>query len=228
MPKDAYFFSHDSNARHDPKILKMRSVYKLEGLGLYWSIIEMMREQDDYKLPITNGSLPAYAFDLHCEESLLNQYINDCIEKFNLFQTDGDNIWSLSLLRRMEGYDRKSDQAREAANIRWQSERNADALHTQSERNASKVKYSKVNNIKENNTIGVVFKTFEDNFQKITQHVTDRLNDLIDEYTPEKVLDALKIAIDANKRELRYVEGILKKNGTEKKTTGKYSHLVKQ
>lgn len=31
--KDAYFFAHDCNARNDPKILALRSVYGAEGYG---------------------------------------------------------------------------------------------------------------------------------------------------------------------------------------------------
>lgn len=34
--KDAYFFSHDCNARNDPKILALRSVYGAEGYGVYF------------------------------------------------------------------------------------------------------------------------------------------------------------------------------------------------
>ncbi len=140
MPKDAYFFPHDCNARHDPKILKMRTGYKLEGLGLYWAIIEMMREQEGYMLPIDNGSIQAYALDLNCTPELLTSYITDCVSKFNLFQSDDHFLWSDSLLRRMSRFDEKSEQARGAALRRWskdmrtQCERNADAMPTQSER----------------------------------------------------------------------------------------------
>jgi len=47
MKKDAYYFSHDSNARHDPNICEMRLNYGMEGYGLYWVMIEMMREQEN-------------------------------------------------------------------------------------------------------------------------------------------------------------------------------------
>ena len=134
MPKDAYYFPHDNNARHDPKILKMRSIYKLEGLGLYWALIEMMREQENYMLPIDNGSIEGYALDLNCTADLLNKFINDCTTQFSLFSADGNYLWSDSLLRRMSKYDNKSEQAREAALIRWgatHSGRIADAMPTQ-------------------------------------------------------------------------------------------------
>ena len=51
--KDAYFFSHDCNARNDPKILALRSIYGAEGYGVYFMLIEILREQPEYKLPIT-------------------------------------------------------------------------------------------------------------------------------------------------------------------------------
>ena len=138
MTKNAYYFPHDSNARHDPKILKMRSHYKLEGLGLYWALIEMMREQEDYYLPIDEDSLQGYALDLNCQIETLNSFIKDCISNYNLFQSDNNIIWSDSLIRRMSSFDEKSLQGQEAALIRWgksnaHSRRIADALPTQSD-----------------------------------------------------------------------------------------------
>lgn len=55
-----------------------------------------------------------------------------------------------------------------------------------------------------------VFKTFEDNFQKITANTTNRINDLIDEYGEDKVLFALNESIKYNKRNFAYIEKILK------------------
>lgn len=46
--KDAYFFSHDCNARNDPKILALRSVYGAEGYGVYFMLVEILREQPEY------------------------------------------------------------------------------------------------------------------------------------------------------------------------------------
>ena len=51
--KDAYYFPHDCNARNDPKILALRSVFGAEGYGVYWMLIEILREQPDYTEDIT-------------------------------------------------------------------------------------------------------------------------------------------------------------------------------
>jgi len=147
MPKDAYYFPHDSNASQDPKILQMCSVYKAEGYGWYWMLIEKMREQEDYKLPI-NGkyALNAFAMPMHTNADTLASFIGDCINEFHLFSRDKEYLWSDSLIRRMKVFDEKSKKARRSAEIRWgkkASQEDAPALRTHCHRNASKVKYSK-------------------------------------------------------------------------------------
>ena len=149
MPKDAYYFPHDSNASQDPKILQMRSVYGAEGYGWYWMIIEMMREQEDYLLPIEGKyACNAYAMRLQCDSIKLHEYINDCVSEFHLFEEKDGSIFSRSLNRRMENYTERSDKARKAAQARWhpkqEQENNANAMPTQSDSNAKRVKESKV------------------------------------------------------------------------------------
>ena len=120
MKKDAYYFSHDSNARHDEKILAMRSVYKCQGYGWYWVIIEMMRDANAYRLKCEGKYWHhAIAQELQTEPATALEFINDCVNEFGLFKTDGQFIWAESLLRRMEEREAKSELARQSANHRW-------------------------------------------------------------------------------------------------------------
>lgn len=147
--KDAYYFSHDANARNDPKIIKMISVYGMEGYGWYWVIIEMLREQDNYKLSIYDQSdIDVIAFQTHSDLNTIQKYIDDCVKIFKLFKKTKKYLWSASLLKRMKIMEEKRVKARKAAKIRWDKEKSnhADAMRTHSERNASKGKESKVNN----------------------------------------------------------------------------------
>jgi len=129
MAKQAYYFKHDSNALHDPKISQMRLVYGMEGFGLYWALIGMMREQDGYKLPISGKyAIEALAkvFDVPAEK--LQKYIDSCCEEFTddkggLFCKNDSYVWSESLIRRMVEYDYKSAMAQEAARIRWSKQK---------------------------------------------------------------------------------------------------------
>lgn len=177
--KEAYYFSHDSNARHDPKILSMRSVYGSEGYGWYWIIIEMLREQDNFKIEITKYVWNALAMQTQCNADAMHSFVEDCINEFKLFSSDGEFFWSESLNRRMEIKSDKSEKARKAAEARWkkssnskdsakaepkQSDGNADALQTHSDRNAikeSKVKESKENKNKEKESKKEISPKFE-------------------------------------------------------------------
>ena len=124
MKKDAYYFSHDSNARHDEKILAMRSVYKGEGYGWYWIIIELMRDANANRLQCTGKYWHhALAQELQAEPETALAFINDCINEFCLFKTDGEFIWAESLLRRMERRQAISELARKKAMKRWADER---------------------------------------------------------------------------------------------------------
>lgn len=67
MSKEAYYFSHDTNARNDPKILALRDNWGVEGYGIYWVLIEMLRESNDYKLPIKPYIWNASAMQRFCK-----------------------------------------------------------------------------------------------------------------------------------------------------------------
>lgn len=57
--KDAYYFPHDSNAKDDPKCVLLIEQLGMEGYGIYWMLIEVLREQPDYTYPL--ALLPALA-----------------------------------------------------------------------------------------------------------------------------------------------------------------------
>lgn len=119
------YFSHDSNARSDSKIIALRMKHQWAGYGLYWALIEKLRDTTCYKLESDFGSL---AYDLRADASILKSVICD----FGLFAftEDGDYFYSESLLRRMEAKDAKSEKARESVNKRWEKERTKNECNT--------------------------------------------------------------------------------------------------
>ncbi len=120
MAKEAYYFSHDSNARHDPKIMGMRSVYGLMGYAWFWIIVEMLRESDGYKLEMRSKyAFHAFASQMQCEVEKAQEFIEDCIHEFCLFEADETYFWSPSLKRRMLKKQNVSDKARKSAEARW-------------------------------------------------------------------------------------------------------------
>ncbi len=126
--KDVYYFSHDANALSDPKILAMRCDYGFESYGLYFAIIEMLRNESEYKLPLNKTTFRAIKMQTGTTIDNIEKYVQDCIEEYidnetgnGLFVTDGKYFWSASLLRRMNKYEQIKQKRVEAANLRWKN-----------------------------------------------------------------------------------------------------------
>ena len=117
------YFSHDSNARIDPKILKLRVRYGMEGYGIYFAMLEMMSCEADHSMPSTNDQFDAIAYDLHTTVPM-GEFVAYCVE-LGLFVEQDGRFWSESFVRRQteasEKTARRTETAREAALKRWAS-----------------------------------------------------------------------------------------------------------
>ena len=119
------YFSHDSNARNDTKILNLRAALGAEGYGIYFMILERLRDSTDYTSVIDYNDIP---FDLRVSAGTVKRVVED----FGLFSftENGERFYSERLLRRMKIKDEKkkdiSKKRRVAANKRWEQEKNQD------------------------------------------------------------------------------------------------------
>lgn len=151
MKKDAYHFPHFCNARHDRKIKRIVKDYNITGYGIYFMLLEVLRDQTHFSYPL--GDIDLLADEFNADEVI----IRSIVEKYDLFQIDKDgNFFSSKMLLYLQPYFEKSERARDAAKIRWdkvKSDANALPRHSKcnADQNASKVKESKVNNSKVNN-----------------------------------------------------------------------------
>ncbi|MEC0092859.1 DUF4373 domain-containing protein [Paenibacillus macquariensis] len=203
--KDAYYFSHDSNARHDPKISAMRGVYGAEGYGWYWMLIEMMRDSSDYKLDIQGKyTFNAFALQLQSDCKRIEEFVNDCIQEFKLFESDGDSFWSNSLLRRMDKREEVKAKRSAAAKVRWDKEKGVDGdpidansmqMHTPSNANAMQGKERKVKERKVNESKGnkkeIIPKIKFAEFVSLSQIEYDKLISSYGEEKAKKMIDIL-------------------------------------
>lgn len=152
--KDAYYFPHFSNARHDRKIKRIIKELGVEGYGIYFMLLEVLREQTDLRYPM--GDIDLLADEFRTSEAK----IQAIIVHYDLFSVDESQMFfSPKQIQYLQPYFDRSSRARDAANKRW-SEQKALPEHTdneqdnandmqmhmqmQSDGNASKVKYSKV------------------------------------------------------------------------------------
>ena len=131
------YFSHDTKARSDSKLVSLAMRQGMEGLGVYWCIVEMLYENEG-RIMRTECERIAYELRTHSD------CITAVIYEHDLFQWDDEYFWSNSVLKRLKTITEKSDKARQSATKRWE---NANAMRTQCEGNAIKEKESKVNKI---------------------------------------------------------------------------------
>lgn len=109
------FFSHDSDAFYDEKIVGMRADYGFESYALWWFIIERMRKEEDFKLDYDKKTFRTIKV-LTGTKIDVEKFINDCINEYDLFILDNEKFYSKSFLNRMnlmiEKQQKKSEQAR--------------------------------------------------------------------------------------------------------------------
>lgn len=177
MAKDTYYFSHDSNARNDDKLIAVRMRQGAEGYGIYFMILERLMESTDY-MSVKDYNI--IAFDLRVDASKVKSIIED----FGLFvfTEDGKYFYSESFNRRMVPLDNMREQRRQAgkksAAKRAGNERNSTTVERPLPKNAtkeSKVKESKEEREKERKTSppqnfsNVLDKTLKECYAEVSQ-----------------------------------------------------------
>lgn len=157
MIKKTNYFSHDSNARNDEKLLAVRMRHGVGGYGVYFMILERLREESDY-MSVKDYNLLAFDFRVSSE------IVKSVVEDFGLFYIteDGKKFFSESFLGRMKSKDeekyRRSIAGKKGMESRWNN--NDITILSNNDNNVitSKVKESKVNESKEKDVTDVTSK----------------------------------------------------------------------
>ena len=163
------YFPHDSNARNDIKIVRLRKDLGLEGYGAYFCLLEMLFSD---KNMMSLDDVDTLAYSLNCESEVLSKVIRN----YDLFIISDNSFYSARLNETIGEIVKKSVRASENAKKRWegkqsQSESNAIKL------NKSKLKEIKSDKIKEDNLIHkrlIKFKKEIDVFTEFSEE--DRQN----------------------------------------------------
>ncbi|MGM9692594.1 MAG: DUF4373 domain-containing protein [Alloprevotella sp.] len=116
--KSTNYFPHDSNARNDERLLRLRMKHGAAGYGVYFMLLERLREEAGYT------SVKDYniiAFDLRVDASVAKSVVED----FGLFAftEDGKRFYSESFSRRMGMKDAQRKRQEEGGKLamakRW-------------------------------------------------------------------------------------------------------------
>jgi len=132
------YFNHDSVARLDIRVIKLRSKLGYEGYGIFWAVLELLFTEEN-KLCVEDYD--SLAFGLQCDPKILKQVIED----FDLFVVEDGCFYSRRLNNHIEEINNKSNKAKQSINKRWN---NTNVIRTYNDSNTSKVNKSKVNKSK--------------------------------------------------------------------------------
>ena len=116
--RDTFYFPHEYNAKDDPKCERLICEMGMEGYGIFWALLEVLRVQPDYKYPLSNVHIIAHKY--YTTEEQVQRVIFD----FGLFTIVDDSIFfSSGLITRMRPLDEARKTARESgkkgAEKRW-------------------------------------------------------------------------------------------------------------
>ena len=123
------YFNHDSTARNDYRIIKLRATLGYEGYGIFWALLELLFTEEN-KICINQYDILAYG--LQCDPEKLRAVIED----FDLFVIEDDCFYSRRLNTHIEEINLKSKKAKESVSKRWN---NTNVLPTNNDSNTSKV-----------------------------------------------------------------------------------------
>jgi len=137
------YFPHYVNARNDRKIKRLRKELSVEGYGIFYMLLEVLREQSDLRYPIADIDLLAEDFGTS------EQKVRVVICNYGLFVVDKEEFFfSPKQIEYLQPYFAKSNRAKHAALVRWgKVDANADANalpeHSKSIANAMQAKERK-------------------------------------------------------------------------------------
>jgi len=146
------YLRHDYKARTHPRLQRIMMRYGMEGVGLYWCLIEMMYEQDGELLL---SECETYAFALRMDAERIATFVKES----GAFEIEDDQFYSTTVTERLLERDEKSKKAKKSANVRWNKQKDANAMRTHTKRNASIVEDSiKQDRIVEKEEVGTFAK----------------------------------------------------------------------
>ncbi len=146
--KDAYYFPHFSNARHDRKVKRIIKELGVEGYGIYFMTLEVLREQTELRYPLDDIDLLADEFRTS------EQKVRTVVCNYGLFEIDDEKMFfSPKLFLYLEPYFRMKTQRIEAGKKSAEARKQRTLQQPFNDRSTtdeqSKVKKSKVKESKE-------------------------------------------------------------------------------
>jgi len=108
--KDSFWFKHDSNARNDIKVVRLRMKHGWAGYGAFFALIECLREERQNR--ITTDDMEVLLQNMHIEREIF-----DSIVTAGLLRIAQGYVFSESLDSRMKEWNKLTKKRREAGKL---------------------------------------------------------------------------------------------------------------
>ena len=88
--KNSYWFRHDASAGRGIRIRKIQHIYGHWGKGIYWDVVEILRDQKDYSYPCDESSLSLICSLIGCADiPKFRSWFEDCVKADLLRKNEG-------------------------------------------------------------------------------------------------------------------------------------------
>lgn len=100
-----FYFKHDAPSSTNPKLAKLLQKEGARGYGVYWLLVELLRIQTDFRLPVseTAGMVARLGYTQ-------KMVVIRVIENYGLFSCENGLFFSVGLIKRMENFLRKRNE----------------------------------------------------------------------------------------------------------------------
>ena len=179
MEKDAYYFPHFSNARSDRKLKRVIKELGVEGYGIYFMLLEVLRDQTDFKYPLDDLDLLADEFNTS------EQKVRTVVANYKLFEVDDKHMFfstkfnefmqpylTMKEQRRLAGIASGEARRKKALLIEETNDRSTDVQRMVNENEQSKVKERKEK--KELTELETAIEEFKKHRKSMKSPMTDR------------------------------------------------------
>lgn len=112
MPLENLYFRHDFNARNNPKLIKLKMKLGMEGIGIYWCLLECLYELNGF---LKEDDLETFCFNEHIEIDKVKNVLKIANFKFD----EEKGYYSNGILERINKREEYCLKQKEKANKRW-------------------------------------------------------------------------------------------------------------
>jgi DnaD/phage-associated family protein len=225
------YFSHDANASEGKTLTIIFNHFGHEGISAWWQLLERVSSTNNHVICIRNPEdLEYLAAKFHLSPEKLTAILTKLaeLEAIDPSLFEYGYIWSQNLINRVTPvyHTRKQSvplkpKVNDTDNPVYSINNPINIpgyTHTKETKETKLKKDPLISPLKND---GAVFSFYQNEYGLLTEHTTQILNDWINQYTSEWVIDALKEGIKHGAKKIAYVEKILWNWKESGKGTGK-------